>query len=60
MRLTAVAVMLEEGTDEKKTKEIGKPLELEILHALQKQEELRKNRVNSYLQRQSCSISMSK
>lgn len=60
MRLTVVVVVLEEGADEKRQKEIGEPLELEIFHALQKQDELRKNRVSSYTPRQSCSITVSK
>lgn len=60
LRLTVVPGVLEEGAGEKGQKEIGEPLELEVLHGLQKQDELRKNRVSLYVQRQSCSISVSK
>jgi len=37
MRLSVIAVVLEEGADEKRQKETGEPLKLEILHALRKQ-----------------------
>lgn len=60
MRLAVVAVVLEEKADERRQKEIGEPLELEILCACQKQDELRKNTASLYIQRQSCSITVSK